>query len=67
MRVFGIEINFGGSTTLDEIEQADQEYNELRDNGNSDEADELAREMCNKGFIPHYDRESRSFWFVDKQ
>ncbi len=67
MRLFGVEINFGGSTTLDEIEEADTQYNELRDSGASDEADDLAREMCGKGFVPHWDRDNQTFYFVDKQ
>ncbi len=66
MRLFGVEINFGGSTTLDEIEQADQEYNTLRDSGNPDAADELAKKMWGKGFVPHRDRENQTFYFIDK-
>jgi hypothetical protein len=31
--VFGVSVTVGGQTTLDEVEQADSQYNELRESG----------------------------------
>jgi hypothetical protein len=65
MNLFGIQINFGGSSTLDEIEEADSQYNELRANADHDGADDLAEEMHGKGFLPHWDRDNQTWYFVD--
>jgi hypothetical protein len=67
MRLFGIDINLGGSSTLDEIEESDQAYNELRNSGDPDGADELAGKMHKKGFLPYWDRENETFYFVDAE
>jgi len=65
MNLFGIQINFGGSTTLDEIEHADSQYNELRESKDHDGADELSEKMHTKGFLPHWDRDNQTWYFVD--
>ncbi len=54
------------STTIEEIEEADRAFNERRAAGDEDGQDAISHTMYRKGYVPHYDRDTQTFYFVDK-